>query len=427
VDEPPRTRLEQIVQGSKRTAEEHTKDFEKTARRHDEKSASLSLRHFRRWMEGGVKKARQPNMRVAEMHWGEPFEVLVGPPSTAAPARPEVELPATQAADRIILPSGLLDHAELDRNPERVEQLTAVLLGQRQVEHGVVRHLAGILAETRHLDDLLGAGDLVDPVNSQRRLVVSLLGTARDESVRRALWILAAELSQFLAWLLLDLAQYDKAESCYRNGLRAAKEADDADLSSYMLGWLSFVACYQGQPEQAVGLARMARAHGAKSKSGTHRAWLAAIEGRAQAFAQHPDAALQALDEAEDEIGASPAAENPSWLYHFGSVALAGYRGTSLVLMGHSEAGITTIEETLPQLAPSFVRARAIYDTLLMGAALELGDDAGARRYGTRALETATATSSRRAVQAVREIRRRVPAGAVHADWQGLDEQLMLV
>jgi hypothetical protein len=186
----------------------------------------------------------------------------------------------------------------------------------RVAELHVVHHLRQVLVETRHLDGLLGPGDLVDPVNSQLRLVGSLLRNAGDDEVRRALWTLTAELSQFLAWLLLDLAQYDHADTCYRRGLRAAHEARDVDLASYLLGWLSFVAIYRNLPDDALAFATAARNEGQASACQALRAWLVAIEARTLA-ATGNEACLAGLDVAYNEISQPEREANPSWLYHF--------------------------------------------------------------------------------------------------------------
>jgi hypothetical protein len=438
VDQAPRTLLEQLVRGSQRTIDEHVELFAATADKHHE-SAPLSSRQLSRWMTGTVRKARASRRRVAELCWGYPFDVLMGSPDPT-PARSTrrtgdalVEDPTAPPRSSgwrgsgagVGITGGFPLRIEPSRDTDGIDHLAAVLDGQRPVEPHVIDHLRTILVETRHLDDRLGSGDLVEPVNSQLRLVANLIRNARDEDLGQSLWTMAAELSQFLAWLLLDLAQYDRADACYRQGLRAAREAGDADLFSYLLGWLSFVAMYRGEPADALALATSARSRGERSACQALRAWLAAIEARSHAGVGNADASHRALDEAHAEIGRRGGAENPSWLYHFDDVALLGYRGTSLVMLNQSDDGAAAIEQTLSQLDPSFVRARAIYDSLLMSASLTLGNIDAACAYGVSALETAVATGSRRGVLTVRSLRRQLPESH-QAAVEYLDERLML-
>ena len=76
----PRTLLEQLIQDSDRTVEEHCADFEMCARELDERGASLSVRQLGRWMAGEVDNARPQSRRVAKALWGHGFrELLAGP------------------------------------------------------------------------------------------------------------------------------------------------------------------------------------------------------------------------------------------------------------------------------------------------------------------------------------------------------------
>jgi hypothetical protein len=80
---PPRTLLEQLVRTSRRTIEENCAAFERTAAAHGE-NATLSPRQLWRWMTAETTSARPVAQRVAELHWGHPFHVLLGPPLSAA-------------------------------------------------------------------------------------------------------------------------------------------------------------------------------------------------------------------------------------------------------------------------------------------------------------------------------------------------------
>jgi len=78
----PRTLLEQLIQHSDRTVEEHCRDFDSCARRLGER-ATVSPRQLSRWMAGEVRTARPSARRVARRLWGHDFAVLARPPAEA--------------------------------------------------------------------------------------------------------------------------------------------------------------------------------------------------------------------------------------------------------------------------------------------------------------------------------------------------------
>ena len=82
MDPVARTRLEQLIRNSDQSIREHCDSFNRTAQEYNDPGATLSYRQLTRWIAGEVAHARAASMRVAGLHWGEPFAVLVGPPFT---------------------------------------------------------------------------------------------------------------------------------------------------------------------------------------------------------------------------------------------------------------------------------------------------------------------------------------------------------
>ena len=74
--------MEQLIRSSDQSIREHCDSFNRTAQEHNEPGATLSYRQLTRWIAGEVEHARAASMRVAGLHWGETFAVLVGPPFT---------------------------------------------------------------------------------------------------------------------------------------------------------------------------------------------------------------------------------------------------------------------------------------------------------------------------------------------------------
>jgi hypothetical protein len=88
MDPVARTRLEQLIRSSDQSIREHCDNFNRTAQVHNEPGATLSYRQLTRWIAGEVTYARAASMRVAGLHWGEPFPVLIGPPFTPDEGEP---------------------------------------------------------------------------------------------------------------------------------------------------------------------------------------------------------------------------------------------------------------------------------------------------------------------------------------------------
>ncbi|WP_239335308.1 hypothetical protein [Frankia sp. CiP3] len=310
-------------------------------------------------------------------------------------------------------------------DPEVNTRLSVIFRGTRRVDAEAVAHLRRILSEARRLDDLLGSRDLIDPVAAQLRLACGLLPEATGRSVSASLCSLISEMSQFLAWLWLDLGNGDRARSLYRQALRSAEYAGDDALASYMLGWLSFSATCGGNPREAVTMAKAAQACAGSAAVAPLRGWLAAIQGRAFAYAGQAGPSLRALERAEREM-TSQVDEDSPW-YFFGDAALRGYRGTCLVMLGQKE-GRADIEQTLRDLDPAFVRTRTIYSSLLGKASADEGDVDRACEHGLDALRVAVDTASVRGVDAVRQLRKH-PVLVRSEDSDAvlrLDEQLFL-
>lgn|GEM_PF-1844301 len=290
----------------------------------------------------------------------------------------------------------------------------------------VLAHLRAVLQQYRRLDDLLGPRDLVEPVTSQLQLLTRLASQASTPDGLTGVYRLIAELCQFLAWLWLDLDDLDRAGRYYRQAFHAARRVGDEALASYMVGWLSFTVTHGGDPAEAVTLARAANTRVSRDSPAALRAWLAAIEGRAHAYAGHYDSAARALERAEVLLPAEPESDSP-W-YFFSEAAYIGYRGTCLIVLGRAEEGRTMIGKTLEGLDGTFVRSRAVYQALLGKAHADLGDLTETCRHARQAVTLAAGTGTARGLRAVRDLRRH-PLLSRHADHpqvMELDEQLLL-
>jgi hypothetical protein len=321
VEQVPRTYLEHLVQTSQRTLGEHCLDFEKTAREMNER-ATLSPRQLSRWIAGEIAKARASARRVAERHWGQPFERLVAPLSAGvpdssrrAPAEPSVTLlPVPWTGPPLSVPAGdspslgSVSRDPVSVSPTRLpeEALTVSTRRARQFAHQVSQTLADeavdlihdevVAAAVRYEHDPLAMfiGDLADAQDA----AFQLLDVHPRPDQATHLYFLAAVAGGLLAQAAYDL---DKPQM-------GTVQAHTASLCAERIGhrglqaWIRFVqsrsALWQDwpRPEEALRLAQQGVALAPES---TMSVMLAIGEAHARAALGQETGARAAVARAE--------------------------------------------------------------------------------------------------------------------------------
>src|SRR5512139_334347 len=206
--------------------------------------------------------------------------------------------------------SPMLNHLDEDA----LERLALAAANPSRVDATAIEHIAGILHHSTRQEDVLGP----QAVLAQHGLVRRLLSGASSDDLHRRLLSLLADVSRFTGWLLFNQGDYPGAEHYYAQARRAAHEADDDALSSYVLAQWSHLATWCGDPrlgvEHALGSLAWAQRAGSRmliayAHDVGARAYAAVLrrERRGQAGRDHArvrtalGAARSNLDEAQDD------------------------------------------------------------------------------------------------------------------------------
>ncbi|MDQ2709149.1 MAG: hypothetical protein M3Z25_16610 [Actinomycetota bacterium] len=191
-----------------------------------------------------------------------------------------------------------------------------------------------ILAESRRLEDSIGALALIEPIHGHLRMLEPLVREARG-ALRPAVVSLAAQYAQFTGWLHASAGHTEIARSCYDRATEWALEAGDANMVATALSMKGHLACTLEQIGPMLGLSQAARRDERRVSPGL-RAMTAQQEARAHALLGEGDATDHLLDEAIELIGHAeehPDAE-PPWLYFFSPAYLTMQRGRAYRYLG---------------------------------------------------------------------------------------------
>ncbi|HET8683613.1 MAG TPA: XRE family transcriptional regulator [Micromonosporaceae bacterium] len=296
---PPRTLLEQLVRASRRTIDETCAAFEQAADDHGEK-ATLSPRQLWRWMAGEVDNARPVAQRVAALHWGYPFEVLVGPlqPGTQLALRRVCATPFDEPMSNGAEPLSLSVADQVEHLRHGVHDVISTGgvsgAGLDEWDETVSRHGQA----TRYRPARLLLGELAADFAELRRL----LGQRHTSTALRRLTRVTAQMAGLMFLTLIELNVPLAARSWARTARVAADEAGDPAVRSWVLAQEAFVHYYAGNLAEALTAAHRAQlAAGAAACAGVPLA--AALEARVLAALGRGREARSSLDRAEKAVG----------------------------------------------------------------------------------------------------------------------------
>jgi tetratricopeptide (TPR) repeat protein len=329
VDQRPRTRLEQLVQGSKRTIEEHCRDFFTVAQRVDEPAATLSYRQLSRWMRGEVAEARAASMRVAELVWGEPWEVLVGPPSKTTRA---VSMP--------------LEASTTACGIEELRQAVHESISTRCITHTELDDWDLIVARhgraTRYVPAPTMQAELATDLQT---LLAATTGTQTASSLRRTTRLIA-QLAGLMFLTSIKLNQQSSARHWARTARVGANEADEPAVRSWVAAQEAYVYYYAGDLAEAVEVAQAAQALAVRSTcAGVPLA--AALEARALGALGRRDDALAAIERAERSLAGLAPDETTRSAFGYDEAQLRFHAGNALTHLCETEAAMASQQRAL--------------------------------------------------------------------------------
>ncbi|HWD04271.1 MAG TPA: helix-turn-helix transcriptional regulator [Amycolatopsis sp.] len=283
----------------------------------------------------------------------------------------------------------------------------------RRVGPSLAGELEARVVELRHLDDVIGGGDLAPVVRRELADAEQVVDEASyDTATGRRLLTAVGELAQLAGWVASDAGQYAEAQHVYLAGVSAARDAGDRALAGQLLSSLAYQMANVGDPADAALLARSAVA-GAHDATPVVRALLLERVAWASARSRDAEGTRRTLDAVDDAYAArTPGVEEPEWVYWLDRNEIDVMAGRCLVELGDPTRAEPLITHAVAAYAPEHIREVALYRTWIAEAYARSGN-LDAARSALRAARTAgNGVNSTRLAVRVEHVARLVSADA---------------
>lgn len=283
----------------------------------------------------------------------------------------------------------------------------------RRIGTSLADELEARVIDLRHLDDVVGSGDLLPAVRRELSSAQQVVGSASyDEPVGRRLLTVVGELAQLSGWVASDAGRYLEAQRLYLVGVSAAQRGGNRVLAGQLLSSLSYQLANVGDPAEAALLARSA-AKGAQGATPVVTALL--LERVAWASARSRDRegtrrALGAVDAAYQRR--SPGVEEPEWVYWLDQPEIDVMAGRCLIELDDPIAAEPLLADAISGYQAERAREVALYQTWLAESYARAGVLDGARETIGRARRSARKIGSARLNHRVDEVERLLEPGA---------------
>lgn len=274
----------------------------------------------------------------------------------------------------------------------------AMAEGRRRLGGTDVDALLDRVHGLRLADDVVGGADLIGPVTRELDTAVALYqASARAEPVGRRLLTGIGELAQIAGWVTSDAGAHREAERIYQLGIAAAREADDAASTANLISCLAYQEANSGSPARAVLLARAAvetaEPHApprAVALLHDRLAWAHAQAGDAQA-------ALRALEVADDAMASYDWTPDPAWLYWVTQDELDVMAARVYTELRRPLKAVSLLSTALGRYDASHAREVSLYCSWLAVAYADANEPEEAAAVASRMLTLGTVGSARAA------------------------------
>lgn len=207
-------------------------------------------------------------------------------------------------------------------------------------------------------------GEMTPQVGAMMRRVQDALGQSQPLRVRARCARLAGVLCGVAGQLADDTGRFSRGSGYFDAAELAAAEAEDPDLTAWVLAIRSIGLFYRGEYAVSAGLLERAEA-AAGGSAARRRAWLAALSARAHAAlawrAQGVGGrrrVMVSLDRAYAQMGQE--AGPPGGTEFFDAPRLAGMAGSALLLMRDTGRSRELLAEALAGRSPADAKGRAL-------------------------------------------------------------------
>lgn len=281
----------------------------------------------------------------------------------------------------------------------------------RRVGNSLASELERRVIELRHLDDVIGGGDLVPLVRTELSNAQKIVnGASYSEQIGRRLLTVVGELAQLAGWVASDAGQYVEAQRVYLSGVSAANDAGDRALAGQLLSSLSYQVANVGDPADAALLARSA-VQGANGATPVVRALFLERVAWASARARDFDGTRRALDQVGDVYEhRSTDVDEPEWVYWLDRKEIDVMAGRCLIELGDPTTAEPLLSGAIAAYTPDHAREVALYQTWLAESYARTGVVDAARDTLNRARKTAWGVNSTRLDARLDDVARLLPS-----------------
>jgi len=275
-----------------------------------------------------------------------------------------------------------------------------------KVSEADIEQIRTVTEAFRSLDNTHGGTAGREAAFAQLRWSAQLLHADCPERLRDALFTAVAHFGAVTSYMAFDAYAHDDARRAYHFSLQCAEHARNWRLRALILNQLSRQATWCGHPLDALGYVDRALL-GQDRLSATERASLRAQQARALAKLGRVQETLTSVGLADDEFTRADPANAPSWMSFYDSAqhhTITRQALYDLPLAGHKTQAPQRLAYAVAHHAKPYARSRAMTQTKLASLLMATGDPRQAAALGHQALDAATAISSRRAADDLREL-----------------------
>lgn len=307
---------------------------------------------------------------------------------------------------------------------EERARLARLALPARRVDARTIAIVGQVVSTARRLYDARGPQPVLGPVMRFRSVIAELVAEVTGSAARKSLLRVHAELAQLAGWLRYDLTSYSAADRCFRDGLSAAQECGDAQLTAFIHCSLSQMASFRRQVATALDHAYAAR--GWAATAGSSRlasfaeqitAWASALDGDVAQTRQVLNRALALLP---DQLGDGV----PDYLRFVDHGFTLGSHACCSVLLRQPKIALPAAEDAFTLTDPALVRNRGFRLVDKAKALVLLKEIGEAARVAEGVADIAAGQGSVRLAHWLGDVRARLQPWAGTAEVRHLDEHI---
>ncbi len=287
---------------------------------------------------------------------------------------------------------------------------TPATRSRRRAGHSEVAALRQAAEAIRHGDSRHGGG------SAQARWAVRLLderalplfSTRLTPRTERELCRVSAELARLAGWAALDIGRHGTAFYHFERALGWSRQADDNNLSCYILATMALLATLRNSPATALDMAQgsvQAGGVGGTRVSPRVLSFTRLVEARAHARAGDARAASTALAVSEHLLEQAPHQGNvPGWIGFLTHPRLASDAAEIYRDLGNARACLAWNEQATAMAPTEFTRSVGMRLAVVATAHLQRAEVDESLALGHRSVDILRNVESRRARGYVKDL-----------------------